>query len=34
MPNLWINTFTDKSSAGLTKAADVVPRITFWFAFN
>jgi len=34
MPNIWINTFTDKSSAGRTKTADVVPRLTFFFAFN
>ena len=34
MPNLWINTFTDKSSAGRIKEPDVVPRITFFFQFN
>jgi hypothetical protein len=34
MPNIWINTFTDKSSAGRTKDADIVPRITFFFLFN
>jgi hypothetical protein len=34
MPNIWINTFTDKSSAGRKKDADVVPRITFYFTFN
>jgi len=34
MPNIWINTFKDKSSAGRTKEADVVPRITFFFMFN
>jgi hypothetical protein len=34
MPNLWINTFTDKSSAGRKKDADIVPRITFFFVFN
>lgn len=34
MPNIWINTFTDKSSAGRTKDADVVPRITFFVVFN
>jgi hypothetical protein len=34
MPNIWINTFTDKGSAGQTKSADVVPRITFFFLFN
>jgi hypothetical protein len=34
MPNIWINAFTDKSSAGRTKSADVVPRITFFFLFN
>lgn len=34
MPNIWINTFTDKTSSGRTKSADVVPRITFVFLFN
>jgi hypothetical protein len=34
MPNIWINTFTDKSRAGRKKDADVVPRITFYFTFN
>jgi hypothetical protein len=34
IPNIWINTFTDKSSAGRTKEADVVPRMTFFFVFN
>ena len=34
IPNIWINTFTDKSSAGRKKDADIVPRITFFFVFN
>jgi hypothetical protein len=34
MPNVWINTFTDKSSAGRKKDPDVVPRITFFFVFH
>jgi hypothetical protein len=34
MPNIWINTFKEKSSAGRTKNADIVPRITFFFLFN
>jgi hypothetical protein len=34
MPNIWINTFTDKSRAGRKKDADVVPRISFFFAFH
>jgi hypothetical protein len=34
MPNIWINTFTDKSSAGRKKDTDIVPRITFLFVFN
>jgi hypothetical protein len=34
MPNIWINAFTDKSSAGRIKNADVVPRMTFFFLFN
>jgi hypothetical protein len=34
MPNIWINTFLNKSTVGKTKNADVVPRITFFFLFN
>ena len=34
MPNIWINTFTDKSSAGRIKHADIVPRLTFFFLFH
>ncbi len=34
MPNIWINTFTDKSSAGRKKDADVVLRVTFFFLFS
>jgi len=34
MPNIWVTTFTDKSSAGRIKQADVVPRLTFFFQFN
>jgi hypothetical protein len=34
MPNLWVNTFADKSGLNRHKDADIVPRITFWFLFN
>lgn len=34
MPNLWINTFSDKSTAGLKKDADVVGRITFFYVYK
>ncbi len=34
MPNLWVNTFSDKSGLNRRKAADIVPRITFLFLFN
>jgi hypothetical protein len=34
IPNIWINTFTDKSAAGRKKDADIVPRITFYFVYN
>jgi hypothetical protein len=34
MPNIWINAFSDKSSAGQKKDPDIVPRITFFFMFH
>lgn len=34
MPNLWLNTFSDKSSAGLKKDADVVLRVTFYYIYE
>lgn len=34
MPNLWVNTFVDKSGLNRHKDADIVPRITFLFIFN
>jgi hypothetical protein len=34
MPNLWVNTFTDKSNSRLRKDADVVPRLTFVYHFG
>jgi hypothetical protein len=34
MPNLWVNTFADKSSLNRRKDADIVPRITFYFLFD
>jgi hypothetical protein len=34
MPNIWINSFTDKSKLHRKKDADIVPRVTFLFVFN
>jgi hypothetical protein len=34
MPNLWVNTFADKSTLHLRKDADIVPRITFLYLFG
>ena len=34
MPNLWVNSFLDKSSLNRHKDADIVPRITFLFIFG
>ncbi len=34
MPNIWINTYTDKSRHNRKKEADIVPRVTFLFTFN
>ncbi|MFH0988424.1 MAG: hypothetical protein V1799_00220 [bacterium] len=34
MPNLWINTFSDRSPRNLSKDADVVARLTFFFVFK
>ncbi len=34
MPNLWVNTFADKSSLKRQKDADIVPRITFFYLFG
>jgi hypothetical protein len=34
MPNLWVNTFADKSTLNRQKDADIVPRITFYYRFG
>lgn len=34
MPNIWINTFTDKSNMSRKKDADIVPRLTFYYTFH
>lgn len=33
MPNVWVNSYSDKSTAGLERDADVVPRISFWYVY-
>ena len=34
IPNIWINSFKDKSAASISKDADVVARLTFHFIFK
>lgn len=34
MPNLWVNTFADKSGMNRRKDADIVPRVTFLYRFG
>lgn len=34
MPNLWVNSFSDKSSAGLAKNSDVAFRLTFFYVYK
>lgn len=34
MPNLWVNTFSDKSPAGVSRDADVVARMTFFYVYK
>lgn len=34
MPNLWVNTFSDKSAADLSRDADIVGRVTFFLVFK
>lgn len=34
MPNLWLNSFSDKSSAGVAKDSDVVFRLTFFYVYR
>jgi hypothetical protein len=34
MPNIWVNTFSDKSAAGVSRDADVVGRMTFFYIYK
>ncbi len=34
MPNVWINTYTDKSSAKIKKDADIAARLTFFYIYK
>jgi len=34
MPNVWINTYTDKSSAKIKKDSDIVARLTFFYIYK
>ena len=34
MPNIWVNTYTDKSSAKIKKDADIVARLTFFYIYK
>ncbi len=34
MPNIWVNTYDDKSAAKSTRKADAVARLTFYFVFK
>ena len=34
MPNFWLNSFSDKSPAGIKKEADVVVRMTFYYIYE
>jgi hypothetical protein len=34
MPNLWINSFSDKSPADVKKDADIVARLTFFYVYK
>jgi hypothetical protein len=34
MPNVWINTYSDKSPSNIDFAADIVPRITFYYLYK
>lgn len=34
MPNVWINTYTDKSPTNVDVKTDIVPRITFWYIYK
>lgn len=34
MPNVWVNMFSDKNPAGVSRDADVVARLTFFFVYK
>lgn len=34
MPNVWVNTFSDKSPANISRDADVVVRMTFFYIYK
>ncbi len=34
MPNIWVNTFSNKSAAGTSRDADVVGRVTFFYVYK
>lgn len=34
MPNIWINSYKDKSSASLVKDSDIVARLTFFYIYK
>lgn len=34
MPNIWVDAFSDKSSAGVRRDADVVVRMTFFYVYK
>ncbi|MBI3788903.1 MAG: hypothetical protein HY276_11705 [Ignavibacteriales bacterium] len=34
MPNFWLNSFSDKSTAGLVKDSDTVFRVTFFYVYK
>ncbi len=33
MPNIWMNTYKDKSSANIERNNDIVGRVTFWYQY-
>jgi hypothetical protein len=34
MPNLWVNTFSDKSTTGIERPTDLVARMTFYYKYE
>ncbi len=34
MPNVWVNTFSDKSSMGIERPTDMVARMTFYYKYE